>query len=79
VFIDSVGASRLPNYQNLDFHVERPFKFGQTRWIPALDIFNVMNSNTVQAIRGTQNASNANNLQALLAPRVMRLGIRVNW
>jgi hypothetical protein len=79
VFIDNVGDSRLPNYQNLDFHLERPIKIGTTRWIPALDIFNVMNSNTVQAIRGTQNASNANNIQAILAPRVMRVGIRVNW
>jgi hypothetical protein len=33
----------------------------------------------VQAIRGIQNASNANNIQALLAPRVARFGIRVNW
>jgi hypothetical protein len=79
VLLDTVGDSRLPNYQNLDFHVERPIKFGTTRWIPALDIFNVFNSNTVQAIRGTQNASNANNIQAILAPRVMRVGVRVNW
>jgi hypothetical protein len=35
--------------------------------------------NTVQAIRGTQNAANANNIQAILAPRVLRVGVRVNW
>ena len=79
VLLDNVGDSRLPNYQNLDFHAERPIKFGQSRWIPSFDVFNVMNSNTVQAIRGTQNASNANNIQAILAPRVMRFGIRVSW
>jgi hypothetical protein len=79
VLLDNVGDSRLPSYQNLDFHVERPLRFGQTRWIPAFDVFNVMNANTVQAIRGTQNASNANNIQAILAPRVVRFGIRVNW
>jgi len=33
----------------------------------------------VQAIRGTQNAANANNIQAIVAPRVLRLGIRFNW
>jgi Carboxypeptidase regulatory-like domain/TonB-dependent Receptor Plug Domain len=79
IVLDPVGESRLPNYQNLDFHVERPVKFGTVRLVPSLDVFNVSNSNTVQAIRGTQNASNANNIQAVLAPRVVRFGIRVNW
>jgi len=79
ILIDPVGDSRLPNYQNLDFHLERPVKLGAARFIPSLDLFNVMNANTVQAIRGIETATNANNIQALLAPRVMRFGIRVNW
>ncbi|MBI3400546.1 MAG: TonB-dependent receptor [Acidobacteria bacterium] len=79
VLIDTPGDSRLPNYQNLDFHVERPVKLGSIRFIPSMDVFNVFNSNTEQAIRGTQNASNANNIQAILAPRVARFGVRVNW
>jgi hypothetical protein len=79
VLLDSVGNTRLPNYQNLDFHIERPVRIGSTRFIPALDIFNVANSNTIQAIRSRQNAANANQVQAILAPRVARFGIRVNW
>jgi hypothetical protein len=79
VLLDKPGDSRLPNYQNLDFHIDRPIRFGGTRWIPSLDVFNVFNSNTVQAIRGTQNASNANNIQAIVAPRVARFGVRVTW
>jgi hypothetical protein len=79
ILIDAVGDSRLPNYQNLDFHIERPVKLGPARFIPSLDVFNVANANTVQAIRGIETASNANNIQALLAPRVVRFGIRVNW
>ena len=77
VLLDTVGDSRLPNYQNVDFHVERPVKVGTVRFVPSLDVFNVGNANTVQAIRGTQNATNANNIQALLAPRVVRFGVRV--
>ena len=46
---------------------------------PNLDVFNILNLNTEQAIRGTQNSSNANNIQAVLAPRVVRFGIRVQW
>ena len=79
ILLDPVAEVRLPNYQNLDFHVERPFKVGTVRFIPNMDIFNVANRNTVQAIRGRQNAANANQIQAILAPRVVRFGVRVNW
>jgi len=48
------------------------------RIVPSIDLFNVFNTNTVQAIRGTQNASNANQIQAIVAPRVLRAGIRVS-
>jgi hypothetical protein len=79
VVLDPIGENRLPNYQNLDFHVDRRFHLGRTNVLPQLDVFNVMNSNTIQAIRGTQNASNANQIQAILAPRVVRFGIKFNW
>jgi hypothetical protein len=39
----------------------------------------VFNSGTEQAIRGAQNSSNANFIQAIVAPRVLRFGVRVNW
>jgi hypothetical protein len=79
VVLDPIGDNRLPNYQNLDFHFDRRFHFGTTNVLPQLDIFNVMNSNTIQAIRGTRNASNANQIQATLAPRVLRFGVKFNW
>jgi hypothetical protein len=44
-----------------------------------LDIFNAFNNNTVQAVRVTQNAANANQIQAITAPRVLRFGLRVSW
>jgi hypothetical protein len=79
VLLDNVGESRLPSYQNLDFHIERPIRAGSVRLVPNLDVFNVFNSNTIQAIRGTENAANANQIQAILAPRVARFGVRVTW
>jgi hypothetical protein len=79
VVMDPVGDNRLPNYQNLDFHLDKRVRLGTLNILPSLDIFNVFNANTIQAIRGTQNASNANQIQAILAPRVMRFGIKVNW
>ena len=79
VLLDNVGESRLPNYQNLDLKVERPIRVGTTRWIPSAVLFNVFNANTVQAQRGTQNSAIANNIQAVLAPRVLQFGLRVTW
>ena len=79
VLLDPIGSVRLPNYENLDFHIERPVKAGTVRLIPALDVFNVFNANTIQAERGTQNSANANYIQAILAPRVLRAGVRVTW
>ena len=79
ILLNPVGETRLPNFQNLDFHVERAVKLRQLQFVPSLDVFNVANSNTIQAIRSRQNASNANQIQAIVAPRVIRFGVRVNW
>jgi hypothetical protein len=85
IVLDKVGDERLPNYHNLDFHLERPIQLMNVRLVPSMDIFNLANSNIVQAIRGTQNTGtatspgNANQIQAIVAPRVIRFGIRVNW
>ena len=79
LLVANVGDVRLPNFQNLDFHVDRAVKFGTVRLVPSLDIFNVANSGTEQAFRPAQNSSNANFIQALVAPRVARFGVKVSW
>ena len=42
-------------------------------------VFNVTNSNTVFAIVTRQNSTTANNVTSVLAPRVARLGVRINF
>jgi hypothetical protein len=44
-----------------------------------MDIFNATNVNTVLARRRNQAASNANNISGIVAPRVIRFGVRVTW
>jgi len=65
--------------QNLDFHVERAVVFGRAHLVPSMDLFNVTNNNTIQALQRQQNASTANNISAVVAPRVLRSGVRVSW
>ncbi len=79
ILLNGVGDTRLPNYQNLDFHIDRPIKLGATRLVPQMDVFNIFNGNTLQAVRVTQNATNANQPQAITPPRVVRFGVRVSW
>jgi len=79
VLLDAVGENRLPNFQNVDFHVERPIKFMNSHFVPSVDLFNLSNSNTVQARQRQQNAANANQISSVVAPRVLRFGVRVNW
>ena len=73
LLLDNIGDSRLPNYQNLDFHVERPLKFGTCASCRGSTSSTCSTRDTEQAIRGTQNSSNANNIQAIVAPRVLPL------
>jgi hypothetical protein len=79
VLLDAVGENRLPNFQNVDFHVERPISFMGAHLVPSVDVFNVGNFNTVQALQRQQNSTIANQISAVVAPRVIRFGIRVNW
>ena len=78
VLLNPVGETRLPNFHNLDFHVERPIRSRPCAHSVAGHLQR-RNGDTVQAIRSRQNAANANQIQAIVAPRVLRFGVRVNW
>jgi hypothetical protein len=77
--LDPLGDVRLPNVQTVDFRVDRAFTFGRTKLLPTLDVFNLGNVNTVLAQRRNQEAANANFISGIVAPRIMRFGVRVTW
>jgi hypothetical protein len=79
VLLEPVGDVRHSNFQIFDLRVDRAFSFGTTRVIPSLDIFNLSNANTVLARRRNQNASNANVVSGIVAPRVIRFGVRMTF
>jgi hypothetical protein len=90
VLMEPLGERRLDNIFVADFKVEKAFTFGTTRIVPSMDIFNLTNANTVLAYRRvmyTLNAgtgvssqpANANDVSGIIAPRVIRFGVRVNW
>jgi hypothetical protein len=80
VYLDKLGDNRLENFKSVDFRIDRSFTFfKRVKIVPAMDIFNLLNGSTTLSKRGTQNASNANTISSLLAPRVLRFGARVTW
>ena len=80
VYLDVLGDNRLPNFQSLDFRVDTTVTlWNRVKVVPAMDIFNMFNGSTELSIRGRQNASNANTISSILAPRVIRFGARVTW
>jgi hypothetical protein len=90
VLMEPLGERRLDNTFVADFKVEKAFTFGTMRITPGMDIFNLTNANTILAHRrvmytlnaGTGAASqptNANDISGIVAPRVIRFGVRVNW
>jgi hypothetical protein len=79
VLLERMGETRLENFQNADFRIGRNFTFGRVRLSPSLDIFNIGNVNTVLGRRRNQAASNANQISTIMAPRIARFGVRVQW
>jgi carboxypeptidase family protein len=78
VFLEKRGDLRLPNFQTLDFHADRTLTFfNRTKVVVGLDVFQALNVNTILSERGTQNASNANTISSIVAPRVLRFGARL--
>jgi hypothetical protein len=74
-----LGDERLPNLQTIDLRVDKNFTLGKVQVRPSMDIFNLGNVSTVLAIRRNQAAANANQISGIVAPRVVRFGVRVNW
>jgi hypothetical protein len=80
VYLDKRGDERLPTFQTVDFRIDKSFTlFNKMKIQASMDIFNLTNGNTTLSMRGTQNASNANQISQITAPRVLRFGFRTTW
>jgi hypothetical protein len=79
------GTFRLPDTNILDLSFAREFRAGndgQLRLSPKVEIFNATNSNAIQAWSTQLNGSGASlyhNASRILNPRMIRLGLNVNF
>lgn len=79
VHIDTLGENRYDNLHTVDMRLDRTFHFGSVSVVPAVDLFNLTNTNTVQAMNKNQAAANANQVSGILPPRIARFGVAVRW
>ncbi|HWI18120.1 MAG TPA: TonB-dependent receptor, partial [Vicinamibacterales bacterium] len=73
------GSDHYPTFRQLDLHFDKGFMFGQRRIQFNVDAFNVLNAATVLTRQTRQNFAQANFVTSILAPRVVRFGLKVNF
>ncbi len=79
LLLQPFGESRYDTFQMVDARVAKRFVFGRRSVEASLDIFNVGNVNTVLTRNLNQAAATANQVTGIVAPRVLRLGVRVQF
>jgi hypothetical protein len=82
MIIDDVDDHRLPAVTSLDVRLEKAFRFGRTNLMFDFDVFNVMNSATVlgrQYDTTRTGATGFNQVLEIMNPRILRLGLRLNF
>ena len=79
VLIEPQGTTHYPNFSQLDVHWDKGVLFGRRRIQFNVDAFNLMNASTVLARQTRQDFAQANFVTSILAPRVVRFGVKVNF
>jgi hypothetical protein len=80
IYLDPIGDNRLPTFQELDMKIDKPFTFAnRVKATFSVDIFNTFDNATTLAILRQQNSKTANNIANIVAPRVLRFGVRVTF
>jgi hypothetical protein len=78
ILLSDRGDERLPSTTLVDLRFSRAFAWGTRRISPQFDIYNLMNAYTVQSLT---NGVGSTYLRptSIVAPRIMRIGVAVNF
>jgi hypothetical protein len=80
VQLDPYGDSRYENFYQLDLRFSKTVNlFGTHRISGYADVFNLFNSNYVLTREDQQQRTTANNVQEVLAARVLRIGVKYQF
>ncbi len=76
VNLQPLGDARYDDFWIADLRVEKSFEIRGSRLSAMLDVFNLFNAATVLSREPRQNLPVANRIYDILAPRVLRIGLR---
>jgi hypothetical protein len=77
--LDEPGQARLPGVASLDLRVGKEFRVQRASFNVDLDLFNALNAATVLGREYNLRLNAANQVREIMNPRVLRLGLRVNF
>jgi hypothetical protein len=77
VRVEPITARRYPNVSIVDLRLDKSFRIGTTRLTGQFDLFNLTNSGVPTTLRLT--TVNFHEVTAILAPRVIRFGVRYDF
>jgi hypothetical protein len=72
------GDERLPNVVLADLRISRPFRLGERRFVPTLDIFNITNTATVVSLNSAVGGTYLEPRE-IIAPRIIRIGFSLDF
>ena len=78
VQLDPPNSTFYPRANQLDLGLAKTFKYGKATIIPTIEIFNLMNANTVQTWV-TAYGPNLHNVNTNMLGRLIRPQVTVNW
>jgi hypothetical protein len=80
LLVQDVTDFQLPTVTSLDARVGKEFSFANRARVNFdLDIFNLLNANTVLGRQYDLRVGTANQVQEIMNPRILRLGLRFNF
>jgi hypothetical protein len=79
VVIEPYGDERLPNFWQFDMKVERPITLNRITLRPQATFYNLANSNVLLGYQRNIGASNFKEIRQILSPRVVQVGLRVDF
>jgi hypothetical protein len=75
---EPTAANRSPNITLVDLRTEKAVRVGRARIMGLFDVYNIFNSNATQA-QTTISGASWLRPTAITAPRMLRIGARVEW
>ena len=79
VRVDPQGSEHYPVHKQLDINWDKTLSIGRRRVTFSATAFNVLNASTVLGRETRQDFARANYVTSILAPRVFRVGAKVNF